>query len=181
MANILIGISGGIAVYKVASLVSYLKKNGDNVKVIMTKNATEFVTPLTFQTLSKEKVITNMFNEAEYDKVAHIYYPQEWADIFVIAPATANVIGKVANGIADDMLTSSIIATTVPVLFVPAMNTHMYANYIVQKNMKELSKYGYEFVEPDVGMLACDYEGIGKFPKLDKITNKINEILKRGV
>ena len=125
--KIVIGISGGIAVYKTASLVSYLSKENE-VKVIMTKHATEFVTPLTFQTLSKQNVITDMFEQEENSSyVSHIHYAQNY-DIMIIAPATANLIGKVANGIADDMLTSTIIACNKPIIFVPSMNTQMYEN-----------------------------------------------------
>lgn len=178
MAKILIGISGGIAVYKTASLVSYLKNNGHEVKIIMTKHATEFVQPLTFKTLSKQEVITDMFAENEPSIVSHIYYAQEY-DLIVVAPATANIIGKVANGIADDILSSTIIAATIPIIFVPSMNSYMYENKIVQENINKLKEYGFNFIEPDMGMLACGVEGKGKYPKIEKIVNKINEVLER--
>jgi len=173
--NILVGVSGGIAVYKACSLVSYFSKEHD-VRVIMTKNATKFVTPLTFATLSRHKVLTDTF-EIEEDIIPHIYYPQDWADLFIVAPTTANLIGKVASGIADDMLTSCLVSTTVPVIFVPAMNTHMYNNPIVQDNMYRLKEYGFKFVEPDTGMLACGVEGEGKFPTVKKILDTVNEVV----
>jgi len=166
--KILLGVSGGIAVYKACSLASFLAKENE-VKVVMTKSASEFVTPLTFQTLTKNKVITQMFDEDRADVVAHIYYPQEWCDLFIIAPATANIIGKAANGIADDMLSSCIVAATKPILFVPSMNTHMYENKIVQENIKKLKEYGYKFAEPASGMLACGTEGKGRFPGTKEI------------
>lgn len=174
--KVVICVTGGIAAYKTASLISYLKNKGNEVQVIMTKHATEFVTPLTFQTLSKRKVITDMFEESNPEYVGHIEYGQEW-DCIIVAPATANNLGKVANGIADDMVTSTIIASTIPVLFVPSMNTHMYENKLVQNNMKKLKELGYYFVEPDLGMLACGVEGKGKFPKIEKIVNKIDKIM----
>lgn len=174
--KIVVCVTGGIAVYKCASLVSMLKNLENEVQVIMTRHATEFVTPLTFQTLSKRKVITDMFDESNPEYVGHIEYGQKW-DCIVVAPATANNIGKIANGIADDMVTSTIIASTIPVLFVPSMNTYMYENKLVQMNIKKLKELGYYFVEPDSGMLACGVEGKGKFPKLDKIVNEINKMI----
>ena len=179
MSKILVGITGGIASYKAASLVSYLNNRGDEVKVMMTKHATEFISPLTFETLSKQKVITVMFNDSEPGIVSHIYYAQEY-DLIVVAPATANIIGKVSNGIADDMLSSTLIAANIPILFVPAMNSYMYENKIVQENIKKLKNYGYYFVEPDIGMLACGVEGKGKYPKTEKIVTQIDSILERN-
>lgn len=176
MSKIVVCVTGGIAAYKSASLVSALKNRGDEVQVIMTRHATEFITPLTLKTLSKRQVITDMFEEQEAEFVGHIHYGQDW-DAIIVAPSTANNLGKVAGGIADDMVTSTIIASTIPVLFVPSMNTHMYENPIVQKNMKTLKEYGYHFVEPDSGMLACGVEGKGKFPKTSKIIEKLDEIL----
>lgn len=172
--KITVGICGGIAVYKVASLVSYLSKEND-VKCIMTKHATQFVAPLTFKTLSKRNVITDMFESNEEGFVEHIEYAQK-CDALIVAPATADIIGKVANGIADDMLSSTIIACDKPVIFVPAMNTKMYTNKIVQDNIKKLKEYGYYFIEPDVGHLACDADGIGKYPDNKKIINFIEKL-----
>ena len=177
--NIVVGVSGGIACYKAASLVSALKKNGANVQVIMTKNATNFISPLTLQTLSKNKVVTEMFEEENVEYVGHIHYGQD-SDLLVIAPATANIIGKAANGIADDMLSSTIIASTVPVLFAPAMNEYMYKNPIVQANIKKLKAYGYKFIEPSSGMLACGIEGVGKLPPTKTIVDNIESILEEN-
>lgn len=174
--KIVVCVTGGIAAYKSASLVSALKNRGDEVQVIMTNHSTEFITPLTFKTLSKRDVIVGMFEEQDPKFVEHIHYGQDW-DLIVVSPSTANNLGKVANGIADDMVTSTIIAATKPVLFVPSMNTYMYENKIVQKNIETLKSYGYYFVEPDVGMLACGVEGKGKYPKTSKIVEKIDEIL----
>lgn len=176
MKKITIGVCGGIAAYKAASLISALKKYDLDIKVIMTKSATQFITPLTLETLSKNKVVTDMFEESNADFVGHIEYGQN-TDLLVIVPATANVIGKSANGIADDMLTSTIIASTAPTLFIPAMNVHMYENKIVQDNIKKLKDYGYYFLEPDSGLLACGYEGKGKLPGTKTIMDEINRFL----
>ena len=148
--NIVIGVTGGIAAYKACSLVSYLTKEGANVDVIMTKNAVEFINPITLETLSKNKVVTDMFERPDYIDVKHISLAKK-ADFFIIAPATANIIGKVANGIGDDMLSTTIMATKSKVYFVLAMNNQMYENKIVQDNIKKLKKYGYKFIEPDEG------------------------------
>lgn len=172
--KILVCITGGIAVYKTASLVSYLSKNNE-VKVMMTQNACEFVTPLTFQTLSKQKVIIDTFLEENPQYINHIHYAQDY-DLIVVAPATANTIGKVANGIADNVVTSTIIASNKPILFVPSMNTIMYENKIVQNNIEKLKSYGYYVLEPDDGVLACGITGKGKFPKTNKIVEEIEKI-----
>lgn len=177
MKKITICVCGGIAAYKIASLVSALSKYNLDIQVIMTKNATEFITPLTLETLSKNKVVVDMFNESNAEYVGHIEYGQN-TDLLVIAPATANIIGKTANGIADDMVSSTIIAATAPVLYVPAMNVKMYENKIVQNNIKKLKECGYYFLEPDTGMLACGYEGKGKLPKIETIIDKINDFIK---
>lgn len=159
--NIVIGVSGGIAVYKVADVVSRLKKLGANVYVIMTKHATEFVAPLTFQSLSQNYVVTDMFEDPKTWDVEHIALAKR-ADLFLIAPATANVVGKMAHGIADDMLTTTVMATTAPVFVALAMNTNMYNNPIVQNNVSILRGYGYEIIEPESGRLACGDIGAGK-------------------
>ena len=175
--NIVIGITGGIAAYKACGIVSYLKNQGANVDVIMTKNATEFITPLTLETLSGNKVITDMFSRPDYMDVKHISLANK-ADLFLIIPATANIIGKVANGIADDMLSTTIMATKAPVIFAPAMNNNMYLNPIVQQNIKKLEMYGYKFIEPTVGHLACGYEAKGKLPKNEEIIENIKKLIK---
>lgn len=176
MKKITIGISGGIAAYKVASLVSYLKKFDTDVHVIMTKNATKFITPTTLETLSKNKVLVDEFSYDLNEFIPHIELSQN-TDLFVVVPATANIIGKIANGIADDLLSSCIIACNKPVLIVPAMNTYMYQNKIVQDNIKKLKKYHYEILEPIVKELACGVTGIGALPDIKDISNKINELV----
>lgn len=159
--NIVVGVSGGIAAYKACDVVSKLKKQGFKIDVIMTKNAQEFVSPLTFQTLSNQKVVTDMFETPSDWNVEHIELAKK-ADVFVIVPATANIIGKIANGIADDMLTTTIMATEAKKVIVPAMNTKMYHNPFVQENILKLKKHGYYFIEPVSGLLACGDTGKGK-------------------
>ncbi len=159
--NIVVGVSGGIAAYKACDVVSKLKKQGFEIDVIMTKNAQEFVSPLTFQTLSNQKVVTDMFETPSDWNVEHIELAKK-ADVFVIVPATANIIGKIANGIADDMLTTTIMATEAKKVIVPAMNTKMYHNPFVQENILKLKKHGYYFIEPVSGLLACGDTGKGK-------------------
>lgn len=158
---VVVGVSGGVAVYKALDVISRLRKNNIEVHVIMTKSATEFVTPLSFQSLSQNMVIEDMFAEPKAWEIQHISLAKK-ADLMLIVPATANIIGKVANGIADDMLSTTIMATKAPVVFCPAMNTNMYENPIVQKNINLLKEFGYEFIEPSSGRLACGDEGKGK-------------------
>lgn len=177
--NIVIGITGGIACYKICEIISYLVRDGANIDVIMTKNATEFITPLTIETLSKNKVIIDMFERKEHIEVEHISIARK-ADVILVAPATANIIGKVANGIADDMLSTTIMATTSKVIFAPAMNNEMYNNKIVQDNIKKLKKYGYEFIDPIEGNLACGYKAIGKLAKKETIIDFLNKIINGG-
>lgn len=174
--TVVIGVCGGIAVYKACDLVSKLKKTGVNVHVIMTKSATEFVAPLTFQTLSQNYVVEDIFESPKTWDVEHISLAKK-ADVFVLAPATANVIGKVANGIADDMLTTTIMATKAKVLIAPAMNTNMYENPVVQRNIQTLKDLDYKFVEPESGRLACGDIGSGKLASVDTIFNSIIELL----
>lgn len=159
--KVILGVTGGIAVYKAADLVSKLRKAGAHVEVIMTKAAEEFVTPLTFQTMSENVVHTNLFNKIEKKDVEHISLAQK-SDVIIIAPATANTIGKIANGIADNLLTTVIMASTVKTIFAPAMNTQMYNNPIMVENIEKLEKLGYEFIPPGVGLLACGDYGAGK-------------------
>lgn len=158
---VVVGVSGGVAVYKALDVISRLRKKDVEVHVIMTKSATEFVTPLSFQSLSQNMVITDMFAEPKAWEIQHISLAKK-ADLMLIVPATANIIGKVANGIADDMLSTTIMATKAPVVFCPAMNTNMYENPIVQRNISLLKELGYEFIEPASGRLACGDEGKGK-------------------
>lgn len=170
--NILLGVSGGIAVYKACALTSKLTQKGANVKVIMTENATKFVSPLTFQALSRNPVYIDTFDEKDPEKIAHIDLA-DWAEIAIIAPATANIIGKLANGIADDMLSTTITATRAEVYIAPAMNVHMYAHPAVMKNMKQLEEWGYHFIEPGAGYLACGYVGKGRLEEPETIIQVI--------
>ena len=174
--TVVIGVSGGIAAYKACDVVSRLKKLNANVHVIMTKSATEFVTPLTFQSLSQNYVVSDMFEEPKTWDVEHISLAKK-ADVFLIAPATANVIGKVANGICDDMLTTTVMATTGKVLIAPAMNTNMYKNPILQRNINILKELGYNFVNPESGRLACGDMGEGKLASPEIIVNAVIDLL----
>jgi len=174
--NIVIGVSGGVAVYKVVDVVSRLRKLCANINVIMTKSATEFVQPLTFQSLSQNYVITDMFDEPKTWDVEHISLAQK-ADMFLIAPATANIIGKIANGIADDMLSTTVMATTAPVIIAPAMNTNMYNNPITQKNINFLKSLGYKFIDPASGRLACGDYGKGKLADPEDIVKEVVSLL----
>lgn len=173
---IIVGITGGIAVYKICYLVSSLKKQGYDVHVLMSKEAQEFVTPLTFQTLSNNKVITDMFTIDYTPDVHHISLAKK-ADLFVIAPATANVIAKAANGIADDMLTTTFLASNCKKLIVPAMNTQMLMNPVTQDNIQKCKNYGMHIFESDSGYLACGDVGKGRLPEPAEIEDKIKEVL----
>lgn len=176
--NLVLGVSGGIAVYKALEIVSLLVKKDINVNVIMTESATKFVTPLSFQSLSQNMVTCDMFAEPKAWEIQHISLAEK-ADIFLVAPATANIIGKVANGIADDMLSTTIMATNAKVIFAPAMNTNMYNNPIVQDNIKKLKSLGYEFIDPAEGRLACGTSGKGKLESpeiiVDRVLMELNE------
>jgi phosphopantothenoylcysteine decarboxylase/phosphopantothenate--cysteine ligase len=174
------GVTGGIAPYKAAELVSALTKQGAEVQVIMTASAQQFITPLTLQTLSKNLVITDMFAEPKAWEVQHVALADK-ADLFLVVPATANLIGKVANGIADDALSTTIMATRAPVVFAPAMNVHMYTNATVQSNLDKLRRLGYHFVEPGSGRLACGYEGKGRLAELESILAAGESVLACGI
>lgn len=180
--RILIGITGGIAVYKICSLINIFKKEGCEIKVIMTEAAIKFVTPLTFQTLTNSPVYSDMFKITNKTDVEHIILA-DWCDIFVLAPATANTIGKVSMGIADNLLTSVVMALPekTPVIIAPTMNVHMWKNPILQKNIGNLKRHKnkYIFVNPQKGMLACGYEGEGKIAELEKIVRAIKKVLKQ--
>lgn len=170
--NVVIGVTGGIAVYKALDVISRLKKHNINVHVIMTKSACEFVTPLSFQSLSQNMVVKDMFEEPKAFEIQHISLAKK-ADLLVVVPATANIIGKVANGIADDMLSTTIMATKAKVIFAPAMNTNMYSNPIVQGNMERLKSLGYGFISPESGRLACGDVGEGKLADTELIAETI--------
>ena len=162
--TVLLGVTGGIAAYKSASLASMLVKSGANVRVIMTEHATNFINPITFETLTGHKCVTDTFDRNFEFQVEHISLAKE-ADVIMVAPATANVIAKLAHGLADDMLTTTILASSAPKLIAPAMNTGMYDNPVTQDNLLLLQKYGMEVIEPATGHLACGDEGKGKMPE----------------
>ncbi len=171
-------MTGGIACYKAVELVRLLITADFSVQVVMTRGAVEFVAPLTFQTLSGRPVLTDTFNLTQESEIGHINVADS-ADLFVIAPATANVIGKIAAGIADDLLTTVLMATQAPVLVAPAMNIHMYANPILQENLRKLRRVGYHLLEPGDGYLACGYEGKGRLPDPEKIVDAIYGLLRK--
>jgi len=177
--SVVVGVCGGIAAYKVVEVVSRLKKLGAEVDVIMTANAQKFVTPLTFRSMSHRPVVTDMFSDPEYWEIKHVSLAQK-ADLFIIAPATANIIGKLASGIADDMLSTTVVATKAPVLIVPAMNHNMYANAVVQRNIRALKDLGYIFMEPDTGRMAEGSSGKGRLPEPSAIVEKACSILMPG-
>ncbi|WP_312335027.1 bifunctional phosphopantothenoylcysteine decarboxylase/phosphopantothenate--cysteine ligase CoaBC [Anaerospora hongkongensis] len=177
--NIVLGVTGGIAAYKAVEVVSRLKKAGAAVHVIMTEGATKFVTPLTFRELSANPVAVHMWEEPKTWNVEHIALAT-LADIFLIAPATANTIGKIANGIADDMLSTTVMATKAPVVIAPAMNTNMYLNPITQQNITKLASLGYRFIEPATGMLACGVEGPGRLAEPSTIVEYVGNLFNRN-
>jgi len=170
--RILLGVTGGIAAYKACDLTSKLTQRGADVRVIMTESATKFVSPLTFQALSRNPVYIDTFDEKDPKKIAHIDLA-DWAEIALVAPATANIIGKMANGIADDMLTTTLLATRAEIYIAPAMNVHMYANPAVVRNMKKLEHWGNHFIEPGAGYLACGYVGKGRLEEPETIIQTI--------
>ncbi len=170
--TVVLGVTGSIAAYKIAALASQLVKLHADVHVIMTKNATQFITPVTFETLTGNKCLVDTFDRNFQFHVAHVSLAKR-ANIMMIAPASANVIGKIANGIADDMLTTTIMACKAPVLLSPAMNTNMFENPIVQDNLKKLKRFGYTVIQPSTGMLACRDVGVGKMPEPKVLLNWI--------
>jgi len=170
--TVVLGVTGGIAAYKAAEIISRLRKENIQVFVIMTRHATEFITPLTLQTLSGNPVVVDMFASPSSWEIEHISLAQK-ADLFLIAPASANIIGKLACGIADDMLSTTVMATKAKVLLAPAMNTNMYTNPILQRNIQFLRDVGYFFIDPSVGRLACGDTGIGKLADVDVIVSSV--------
>ncbi|WP_313567851.1 bifunctional phosphopantothenoylcysteine decarboxylase/phosphopantothenate--cysteine ligase CoaBC [Acetoanaerobium noterae] len=176
--TVVLGVSGGIAAYKACDVVSRLRKENIQVNVIMTKHATEFVSALTFQSISQNPVAVEMFETVTNWDIEHISLAKK-ADIFLIAPATANVIGKIANGIADDMLSTTVMATKAPVVIAPAMNTNMYENPVTQANIQKLKDLGYIFIEPGYGRLACGDLGPGKLAEPDLIVENIKFLLNK--
>ena len=176
--EIVLGVTGGIAAYKSAEIVSRLRHSGANVHVIMTRNATEFIAPLTFQTLSANQVVTDTFEAPEYWNVEHVALAK-LADIFVVAPATANILAKMASGIADDMLSTTLLATKAQILVAPAMNTGMWTAPATQNNVKVLKERGVLMIGPESGMLACGDEGAGRMSEPEMIVEEICRILSR--
>lgn len=174
MKNILVGVTGGIAAYKSAGIVSLLKKKGYNVKVVMTENATKIIGPLTLETLSRNRIYVDMWDSNPHYEVEHISLA-DWADMVLIAPATYNIIGKVANGIADDMLTTILAAVSVrkPVFFALAMNVNMYENPILKENINKLKSFGYRFIDAEEGLLACNYSAKGRMSEPEDIVDEI--------
>lgn len=175
--KVLLCVTGGIAVYKAVALTSKLTQAGAEVKVILSESAAKFVTPLTFQAMSRNEVYSDTFDEKNPKVIAHIDLA-DWPDFILVAPATANTIGKLANGIADNMVTTILLAATCPVWIAPAMNVHMYDHPAVIKNMKVLSSFGYQFIEPGEGYLACGYVGKGRLEEPETIVELLQEKLK---
>ena len=176
--RVVLGVSGGIACYKAVELLRLLVQGGSSVHVILTSGAMEFVTPLTFQTLSGHRVASDLFSLTQESEIGHINLADQ-ADLLVIAPATASIIGKMAAGIADDLLTTVVMATQAPVLIVPSMNIHMFENPVLQENIQRLKRLGYHFMEPAEGYLACGYEGKGRLPEPSTIVEEIRWLLKK--
>ncbi len=174
--EIVLGITGGIAAYKAAEFVRLLVKEGANIHVVMTRNAQEFVTPLTFQTLSGNPVTTDAFSLFEEREIGHIALA-DLAELIVVLPATANILGKIANGIADDFLSTMVMASRAPVLFVPSMNVNMWENKALQKNVQTLLERGHYFVEPGEGELACHWYGKGRLAELDEVVERVKDVL----
>ena len=174
--NIVLGVTGGIAAYKSAEIVRLLVKAEANVRVVMTKNAQAFITPLTLQTLSGNLVSTDTFNLTQESEIGHIRLA-DTADLILIAPATANMIAKLAHGLADDLLSTVLLVTRAPVVIAPAMNVHMYAHPITQENLKKLQRVGHSIIEPSEGELACGYEGKGRLADLDQILDSVEAAL----
>lgn len=177
--TIVLGVSGGIAAYKAATLCSRLTAKGAKVHVIMTKSAAQFITPLTLQTLSKNRVHMDTFDEQNPEVVAHIDLADH-ADLMLIAPATANIIGKLANGIADDMLSTTLLAATCPIILAPAMNVHMYEHPAVVENMNTLAARGVSFIDPGIGQLACGYVAKGRLAEPEEIVSAIEQYFAEG-
>jgi phosphopantothenoylcysteine decarboxylase/phosphopantothenate--cysteine ligase len=176
MATVLLGVSGSIAVYKAADLTSKLVQAGHDVHVVMTKSATELVRPRTFSALSRNPVHSDLWDPAYAHMTEHISLA-ELPDVVVLAPATANILGKVANGVADEILSTTLLAVTVPVLVAPAMNVHMYEHPAVQANIARLREFGYLFVEPGEGYLACGDTGVGRMAEPIEIRDAVAKVL----
>lgn len=176
--KILLCVTGGVAVYKACTLVSKLSQLGATVRVVMTESSRKFVTPLTFQALSRQPVYVDTFEENDPQIITHIDVA-DWADVVLVAPATANLIGKAANGIADDIVSTMLLATTAPVVIAPAMNVHMYEHQAVVRNIETLKNMGYHFLEPGEGYLACGYIGKGRLMEPEAIIENLQSFFKK--
>lgn len=174
--NIVLGVTGSIACYKACEIANLLAKSGFLVSVVMTKEALEFITPLTFRHITKNPVITDMFNTPDEFSPVHTSLADR-ADLILIAPATANIIGKIASGICDDILSATVVSSEAPIIFAPAMNEKMYENKIVQENIRKLKSLGYKFVGPIKGALACGHTGIGHIAKIEEIVDEVKKAL----
>jgi len=174
--NIILGVTASIAIYKACEILRRLKDEGFSVKVVMTKEAEELIKPIVFQSLSGNKVYCGLFDAPDTWEIEHVSLAEK-AGLVLIAPATANIIGKIASGICDDLLTCVVCATKAPVLISPAMNENMYKNRIVQENVKKLKAFGYKFVEPRVGRLACGKTGVGCLAEVETIIKEVKKIL----
>ncbi|MBI4583811.1 MAG: phosphopantothenoylcysteine decarboxylase [Planctomycetes bacterium] len=179
MARILLGVSAGVAAYKVIELASALTQRGDQVVTLLTPRAREFVTPLTFKAVTREKVFTEIFEDTPSSSTEHISLAQ-WGEVLVIAPATADLIGRIAAGLGDDIVTTTLLAFDQPVVLAPSMNDRMWANPLVRRNLRQLEELGYLVVEPDSGHLACGSIGPGRLASVEKIISAIDKALKDG-
>jgi phosphopantothenoylcysteine decarboxylase/phosphopantothenate--cysteine ligase len=179
MSRILLGVSAGIAIYKAADLASKLTQRGDEVRTLMTPNALEFMSPLTFRSVTRQPVYTSVFEEDPTSRPEHISLT-EWAELMVIAPATADLIGQIAAGLGGNILTTALLACAKPVLIAPAMNDRMWANPLVRENVKKLRGVGYDVLDPESGHLACGSLGAGRLPECDTIIARIDLILERS-
>ena len=178
--RVLLGVTGSIAAYQAADLIGLLKNQLASVRVIMTRSATRFITPLTLEVISEHPVTVDMFDGTGHEYVEHIGLATS-SDLLLIAPATANIIGKLANGIADDMLSTTALAVTAPLLIAPAMNERMWLNPVVQTNVERLKKFGAHFVDPEHGPMACGGEGWGRLARLEEIVRRASEIARDTV
>jgi phosphopantothenoylcysteine decarboxylase/phosphopantothenate--cysteine ligase len=178
--RVLLGVTGSIAAYQAADLIGLLKNELASVRVIMTRAATRFITPLTLEVISEHPVTVDMFEGTSHEYVEHIALAMG-TDLLLIAPATANIIGKLANGIADDMLSTTVLAVTAPLLIAPAMNERMWLNPVVQANVERLKKFGAHFVDPEYGPMACGGEGWGRLARLEKIVRRASEFVRDTV
>jgi len=174
--NIILGVTASIAIYKACDLIRRLKEQNYNLTVVMTREAEELIRPIVFQSLTGNKAYRGLFEETDTREIEHISLAQK-ADLVLIAPATANIIAKLASGICDDLLTCVVCATAAPILVAPAMNTNMYSNRIVQDNIKKLKTVGYKFVGPATGKLACGKSGIGCLASVEEIVKEVKKIL----